>query len=399
MISEATLRLIAGLYITKDLGTPPLKGVDEPIRAYAVVQSTGVRSRLETNRDRLTPLVGREQELDRLLGQWSTVLEGAGQAALISGEAGVGKSRLLQAFHERLASEAHSWFECRSTPYSQGSAFYPLIELLERSLGFKEGDNVEAKLRRLERGIERGGLHGPDVVPLIALLLQLSLPDRYPPQQASPALQRKKTMEALVTWLLAIADRQQLVMLVEDLHWCDASTLEVLGLILEKSDLRPLLTILTFRPEFAAPWSGHPHVSRLDLERLTSEEAEKLVGAATSGASLPEEVTARIVGRADGVPLFLEELTKMVLDSDLLEQRDDRYILTSDLTDLAIPTTLQDSLIARLDKLADGKPVAQRAAALGREFSFELLEAVSPYEASVLQTGLTALVDAGLVYE
>ena len=362
MISEATLRLIAGLYITKDLGTPPLKGVDEPIRAYAVVQSTGVRSRLETNRDRLTPLVGREQELDRLLGQWSTVLEGAGQAALISGEAGVGKSRLLQAFHERLASEAHSWFECRSTPYSQGSAFYPLIELLERSLGFKEGDNVEAKLRRLERGIERGGLHGPDVVPLIALLLQLSLPDRYPPQQASPALQRKKTMEALVTWLLAIADRQQLVMLVEDLHWCDASTLEVLGLILEKSDLRPLLTILTFRPEFAAPWSGHPHVSRLDLERLTSEEAEKLVGAATSGASLPEEVTARIVGRADGVPLFLEELTKMVLDSDLLEQRDDRYILTSDLTDLAIPTTLQDSLIARLDKLADGKPVAQRAA-------------------------------------
>jgi class 3 adenylate cyclase len=399
VISETTLRLVPGLFVTKDLGALALKGVEESINAYGVLRPSGVRSRLEASQGRLTPLVGRGQELELLLGRWAKARAGEGQAVLVSGEAGVGKSRLIHAFHQALAGESHSWFECRSTPYSQGSAFFPLIELLERSLGFQEGDNAEKKLRRLEQGVEGSGLHRPEVVPFIAPLLRIPLPDRYPPRQESPALQRKKTIEALVSWLLALAGEQPVVLLIEDLHWCDASTVELLGLLLERSEKYGLLTLLSFRPDFTPPWSERSHVARLALTRLPTTEAEEVIKGAAGDSSLPEALVARIVERADGVPLFLEELTKMVVGSGVLEEKDGRYELSASIADLAIPATLQDSLMARLDQLPDGKPIAQRAAALGREFSYELLAAISPIEGFMPQNGLAELVEAGLLYQ
>ena len=317
VISGATRRLVPGMFLLQDLGTPPLKGVATPIHAHAVLQATGVRSRLDVDPSMLTPLVGRDQELGLLIARWEQAQEGDGQAVLIAGEAGLGKSRLLQAFRERLAAAPHSWLECRCTPYSQGSAFHPLIELVEQGLGFKPHDDPESKLRRLEAGLAYAKLSTSEVVPLIAALLSLPLPDRYPPLRQSPELQRKQTMEALVAWTLALAEQQPLVMLYEDLHWCDPSTVEILGLLLGQSPTAKVLTLLTFRPSFAPPWPARSHVTPLAVNRLSRRQATNMIGGMTRGVPLPDAVVQRIVERADGVPLFVEEVTKMVLESDL----------------------------------------------------------------------------------
>ena len=399
VISGATQRLVPGMFLLHDLGTPPLKGVATPIHAHAVLQATGVRSRLDVDPSTLTPLVGRDQELGLLIARWEQAQEGDGQAVLIAGEAGLGKSRLLQAFRERLAAAPHSWLECRCTPYSQGSAFHPLIELVEQGLGFKPHDDPESKLRRLEAGLAYAKLSASEVVPLIAALLSLPLPDRYPPLRQSPELQRKQTMEALVAWTLALAEQQPLVMLYEDLHWCDPSTVEILGLLLEQSPTAKVLTLLSFRPSFEPPWPARSHVTPLAVNRLSRRQATNMIGGMTRGVPLPDAVVQRIVERADGVPLFVEEVTKMVLESDLVAARDGRYELTRPLTELAIPSTLQDSLMARLDRLDAGKEVAQLGAALGREFPYELLRSVSLQEEARLHAGLAQLVDAELLYQ
>jgi class 3 adenylate cyclase/predicted ATPase len=399
VISGATLRLAQGMFLTQDLGTPPLKGIAKPIRAYVVLRATGVRSRLDVDPRTLTPLIGRDQELGLLTERWEQAQERAGQAVLIAGEAGLGKSRLLQAFRERLTGTPHTWLECRCTPYTQGSAFHPLIELLEQGLGLKQDDDPETKLRRLEGGIERANLSVANVVPLIAALLLLPLPERYPPLRQSPELQRKQTMEALVTWTLTLAEQQPLVMLFEDLHWCDPSTVELLGLVLEQSPTAQVLTVLTFRPSFEAPWPARSHLTPLAVNRLSRRQATNMIASMTRGVPLPDAVVQRIVERADGVPLFVEEVTKMVLESDLVVARDGRYELTGPLTELAIPATLQDSLMARLDRLDAGKEVAQLGAALGREFHYELLRSVSLQEEPRLHAGLAQLVDAELLYQ
>ncbi len=399
VVSGATQRLVPGMFLLHDLGTPPLKGIATQVRAYAVRQATGVRSRLDVDPSKLTPLVGREQQVGLLIERWEQAQERDGQAVLIAGEAGLGKSRLLQAFRERLADTPHSWLECRCTPYTEGSAFHPLIELVEQGLGFKPDDDPETRLRRLEGGIERAGLSVPEGVPLIGALLSLPLPERYPPLRQSPELQRKQTMEALVAWTLALAAQQPLVMLYEDLHWCDPSSVELLGLLLAQSPTARVLTLLTFRPAFVPPWPARSHQTPLAVSRLSRRQATNMIGGMTRGVPLPGAVVERIVERADGVPLFVEELTKMVLESDLVAVQGGRYELTGSLTQLAIPTTLQDSLMARLDRLDAGKEVAQLGAALGREFSYELLRSVSLLEEPRLHAGLTQLVDAELLYQ
>lgn len=251
---------------------------------------------------------------------------------LIAGEAGVGKSRLLQAFRERLAETPHTWLECRCTPYTQGSAFHPLIELLQQGLGFKPDDDPETKLRRLEGGIERAHLSMSDVVPLIAALLSFPLPERYPPLRQSPELQRKQTMEALVAWTLALAGQQPLLMMLfEDLHWCDPSTVELLALALEQSPTTKALILLTFRPSFEPPWPARAH-STLALDRVSRLQATDMIGSMTRGVPLPDAVVERIVERADGIPRFVEEVTKMVLESDLVVEREGRYEPTGPLT-------------------------------------------------------------------
>jgi class 3 adenylate cyclase/tetratricopeptide (TPR) repeat protein len=399
VISGATLRLVPGIFATEDLGTPVLKGIAEPIRAHAVLRATGVRSRLDVDPSRLTPLVGRDQEVGLLLERWEQVGEGEGQAVLVSGEAGFGKSRLLHAFRERLAETSHAWLECRCSPYTEGSAFHPMVELLERGLGFQDGDDRETKLGRLETGVRAAGLSDPDAVALLAALLSLPLPERYPALEFSPELQRKKTIETLVGWVFGLAESQPLVLLVEDLHWCDASTSEFLGLLLEQSPTARLLTLLSFRPDFEPPWPTRSHVTQLAVKRLSRRQAADLIAGMTREVPLPGAVVERVVERADGVPLFVEELTKMVLESDLVEEREGRYELTGPIAELAIPTTLQDSLMARLDRLDEGKVVAQLGAALGREFFYELLRSVSLDDEPLLQAGLTQLVDAELLYQ
>jgi predicted ATPase/class 3 adenylate cyclase len=399
VISGATLRLVPGLFVTGDLGTPRLKGIAEPIRAHAVLQATGVRSRLDVDPSRLTPLVGRDQEVGLLLERWEEVQEGDGQVVLISGEAGLGKSRLLHAFRERLAETPHGWLECRCSPYTQGSAFQPLIALVEQGLGFQEGDGPETKLTRLEAGLEAAGLSASDVLPLIAPLLSLPLPEPTPPLQLAPGLQRKKTIEALVAWIFALAQPQPLVLLVEDLHWVDPSSVDLLGWLLEQSPTAQVLTLLSFRPDFEPPWPARSHLTPLAVKRLSRRQARNLIGGMTRDVPLPDEVVERLVERADGVPLFAEELTKMVLESGLVEERGGRYELTGPLTDLSIPTSLQDSLMARLDRLDEGKEVAQLGATLGREFFYELLLCVSLQEEPHLRAGLAQLVDAELLYQ
>ncbi len=399
IISGATLRLVPGIFATRDLETPTLKGIAEPVHAYTVLQATGVRSRLEVEPDRLTPLVGRDQEIGLLLERWEHVEEGEGQVLLVSGEAGLGKSRLMQAFRQRLADQPHGWLECRCSPYTQGSAFHPVVELMEQGLGFQEGDDSDTRLARLEAGVAAAGLSAPDVVPLLAPLLSVPLSDRYPSLQLSPELQRRKTIEALVAWIFGLATSQPAVLLVEDLHWCDVSTLELLGRLLEQSPTAKVLTLASFRPDFEAPWPTRSHVTPLAVNRLSRRQARDLVRAMTPDVPLPDPVVERVVERADGVPLFVEELTKMVLESDLVAERDGLYQLTGSAAQLAVPATLQDSLMARLDRLGEGKSVAQLAAALGREFSYELLREVSLDDETHLRAGVTQLVDAELLFQ
>lgn len=399
VISGATLRLVPGVFVTKDMGTPPLRGVAERIRAYEVVRATGIRNRLQADPSRLTPFVGRHRELGLLLERESEAQEGDGQAVLIAGEAGVGKSRLLQAFHERLVDRPHTWLECRCTPYAKATAFFPLIEILEQGLGFTGRQDPETKLRALEYAVERVGLAAPEVVPIIAALLRLPLPDRYPSLQESPGAQRRKTIDAMVAWILALAEEQLTVVVFEDLHWSDYSTLEVVKKLLERSDASKVLTLITFRPHFDWGWEKPSHVSSLEVQRLWRRQAETLVSGMNHSLRLPADLVERIVERADGVPLFLEELTKLVLESGFLKEHDGQRILAGDLDDFSIPTTLEGSLMARLDRLSAAREVAQRAAVLGRSFPYRLAAAAIGFDESRLRRGLERLVEAQILHQ
>jgi TOMM system kinase/cyclase fusion protein len=387
VISDATHRLVAGLVISEDLGTPALKGIATPVRAHRVVQTlSGPLAPA-----RLTPFVGRDEELGLLLGRFELAEERRGQAVWISGEAGIGKSRLVHRLHERLRERRHSWLECHCSPYTQGSAFRPVIELVEQGLRLADVDDPEEKISRLESALELADFELAEAMPLFTSLLSLRLPERYAPLAISPQLQRQKTLEALLAWLLALGEKQPVVLLVEDLHWADPSTLEYLGILIEQCATARVLALLTFRPNFEPPWPTRAHVLPIALARLSRRQAQELVTAATSQGALPDELVERIATRADGVPLFVEELAKGVVESD--------YDLTGSLAGLKIPETLQDSLMARLDRLGDSKPVAQHAAAIGREFPYALLEAVAPLKEQALREGLGRLVEAELVYQ
>jgi TOMM system kinase/cyclase fusion protein len=390
VISDATLRLVAGLFITEDGGTPPLKGISEPIRVHRVLQPSGVTSRLD-RAPALTPFVGREQELGLLLDRFEQARESQGQAVLIAGEAGIGKSRLVHRLRERLRETPHTWLECRSSLYTEKSAFYPVIELLEGPLGFSDAETSEQKLGLLERGLAHVGLEPTEAVPLFAGLLSLRLPERYAPLEISPQLQRQKTLEALLAWLLALGEKQPLVLVVEDLHWTDPSTLEWLGLLIEQCPTAGVLLLLTFRPEFEPPWPSRAHLVPITLSRLSRRQAKELVTAAISGEAPSDALVDRIAARSDGVPLFAEELTKGVVELG--------HDLAGSLSGLEIPETLQDSLMARLDRLGEAKHVAQLGAALGREFPYALLESVAPVKEIELRAGLGRLVEAELLYQ
>ena len=398
--SATTQRLVQGLFVFRDLGAHAVRGVSGPVRLYEVVSEAEARSRLDVaGTAGLTPLVGREQEAALLLQRWDQVVDGRGHVVVLSGEAGIGKSRLVQMMTERLAGRSHLHFEARCSPYYRHSPLYPVIDLLPRALEWRREDSADTKLQALEDFVARYPVSVPDAIPLLASLLSLPAPDRYPALVMSPERQKQKTQEALVALLLAMAAERPMLLVVEDLHWIDPSTLEWLTRLLDQVPTARLLTLLTVRPPFDPSWAPRSHLIHLMLDRLTRRQTELMVGRVAGGKILPAQVLEQIVTKTDGVPLFVEELTKMVLESGLLSEHEDRYELTGPLPALAIPSTLQDSLTARLDRLAVVKEVAQLGATLGRSFPYELLRAVSSLDEETLERELDRLVEAELLYQ
>jgi class 3 adenylate cyclase/predicted ATPase len=398
LISATTARLVQGWFVCEALGDQTLKGFSEPMLVYRVLAESGVLSRLDMVGVRgLTPLVGREQEVKLLLERWEEAKEGLGRVVVLSGEAGIGKSRLGRAVQDRLAGEPYTWLECHCSPYAQHSALFPVITLGRRLLRWQRDEAPEVTLGKLKAALAPYDVSLPEVVPLLASLLSLPLSDRYAPLQLTPQRQKQKTLEVILALLRAHAARQPVLFIVEDLHWIDPSTLELLALFIDQAPTARILTLLTCRPEFQPPWGFGKHVSSLALGRLSPTHVELILDGVTGGKSLPAEVRQQVVSKTDGVPLFVEELTKMVLESGLLQEQADHYELQGALHSLAIPRTLHDSLMARLDRLGDAKEVAQLAATLGRVFPYELLQAVSPWDEGRLQHALTQLVGAELL--
>ncbi len=402
VISAATLPLLGGFFACQSLGTHLLKGFAQPLEVYQVLSESTARSRLQAaGSTGLTPLVGREQEVALLLERWAQVKEGLGQVVLLSGEAGIGKSRLVQMLTEHVASEPQAWLTpCQCSPYYQNTALYPWIDLLERVvLRFEREESLPQKLGKLEGFLVQYGLPLAETMPLFAALLSLPLGADYAPLAVSPERQKQKTLQAFLTIMLRIAAQQSVLFVMEDLHWVDPTTLEFLSLLVDQGPTARILALWTFRPDFPTPWTGRSHLTQVTLPRLPRRQAAEMTGKVAHRKALPAEVVEQVVAKTDGVPLFVEELTKMVLESGLLQEREERYELTGPLPPLAIPATLHDSLMARLDRLATVKGLAQLGATLGREFAYDLLQAVSPLDEATLQRGLQQLVEAEFLYQ
>jgi class 3 adenylate cyclase/predicted ATPase len=402
VISPATHRLVEGYFACEALGEQWLKGVDQPVPVYRVLAESAARSRLEAlSPGGLTPLVGRISELTLLRERWVQACQGLGQAVLLQGEAGIGKSRLVEALKEEVARDRQAWLtpmQCSS--YHQSSALYPVVDLFERVvLRFARDQTPEQKLRVLEGWLAQYSLPLPETVPLFAGLLGVPLDHRYAAPALTPDQQRRDLLQALQTLTLEIASKQPLLLVVEDLHWADPTTLELLGQLLDQLPTANLLAVYTARPEFTPPWVGRTHVTQVMLPRLVAQQVAEMVVHVAEERALPTAVLEQIVAKTDGVPLFVEELTKTVLESGLLSEVNGQYVLAGPLPPLAIPATVQDSLLARLDRLATARGVAQLASCLGREFSYELLRAVALLNETTLQHELERLARAELLYQ
>jgi predicted ATPase/class 3 adenylate cyclase len=400
VISPATFRLVRGYFTFQDLGAHPLKGLAAPLQAYRILGESAAQSRLDaTGATGLTPLVGRDSEVALLLERWTQSQDGAGQVVLLRGEAGIGKSRLVEVLRERVRSAGATRIVFRCSPYHQHSALYPVIDHLQRFLQWQRDETPEAKFDTLERVLRTYRLPLEEVLPLFAALLSVPVPERYPPLNLTPQRQRQKTHEALVAWLLEEAERQPVLAVWEDLHWADPSTLEILSLLLDQVATARMLTLLTCRSEFRPPWATHAPVTQVTLNRLGRAQVEAMLPSLTGEKTLPTEVVEQVIAKTDGVPLFVEELVKMILESGLVREQAGRYVLTGPLPPLAIPSTLHDSLMARLDRLATTRELVQLGAVLGREFAYDLLQAVASMDETTLQQGLARLVEAELVYQ
>jgi class 3 adenylate cyclase len=398
-ISTVTHALVEGLFECQDLGPQRLKGVSEAVGVYRVLSQSDAPSRFEAAVERgLTPLVGREEEIGLLLNRWVQAKDGEGQVVLLSGEAGVGKSRIVRAFRDRIEGERHSRVLYFGSPYHQNSAFYPVTGQLQRALRFSPNDGQVQKLNKLEAVLDELGLDVGDTAPTLAVLL--SLPDETRDQAAklSPQELKAKALEAIIAAITAMGSQAPVLMVVEDVHWVDPSTMELLDLVIDRLPLARLLLLITFRPDFQPPWGGRGNLTQLALNRLGRRAVSAMVENVTGGKALPREVLDQIITKTDGVPLYVEELTSTVLESGLLMETDGEYALTGSLSALAIPSSLQDSLMARLDRLASAKEVAQLAATIGRGFSHALLAAASSLGETEIADVLDKLVDSGLVY-
>src|SRR5271166_466669 len=404
VISSASHRLVSGLFVVEERGAHRLKGIVEPVELYRVVQPSGVHGRLDVAAGRLTGFVGREPELATVIDRWERAQDGEGQNILIVGEAGVEKSRLARQLREHLAGIPHTWLECDATPYTESTPFHPVIELVRQGLALAPEDTLRDKLGKIEVALTRANLVSPEAMTFMADFLNLERSEGTPPSAISPEQQRRKTMELLAAWELALAEAQPLVVVVEDLHWSDPSSLELLGRLIAQSPTARVLLVGTARPEFVAPWPDRFNLTAIKLARLTKRQARTVierVATAVKGATLSVPEADRdgartptlsdamidaIVARADGIPLYLEELTRTILEPGMALRVEE------------IPATLADSLMARLDRLSAAKEVAQRASVLGREFSYPLLAAVVGLEEAELRHGLARLDEAEILF-
>jgi len=399
VIAATTERLVDGLFLCDDLGPQTFKGISHPVAVYRVREASDARSRFEAKaRHGLAALVGREEETALLVRRWQQAAEGDGQIVLISGEAGLGKSRIMQGLREHAGDEIRNRILYYCSPYHRDTPFHPVIEQVERGFRFDRRDSVEQKLDKIESVLAQVGLPVRTLAPLFAAFLSLRGDARYGPLAWSPEDTKKKTIEATIAVIDAMAGQHPVLMVVEDLHWTDPSTLELLNLLVERIPQRRILLLATSRPEFEPPWGDRPHLSHVRLRRMNRKESAALVAQVAGGKALPDEVLEQIVARTDGVPLFIEELTKTALESGALETQGDRWTSSGPLPALAIPASLQESLMARLDRLAPVKEVAQVAAALGRTFTRDMLAQVSRVAEAALEGALAQLVDAELIY-
>ena len=398
VISSGTRTLTGGFFNYRDLGAVALKGFAGKVRAWQVLGASAAESRFEALRASTTPLVDRGEEIDLLLRRWEQAKGGEGCVVLVSGEPGIGKSRIAQTILERLSGEPHTRLRYFCSPHHQDSAFYPSITQLERVAGFRRDDTNEQRLAKLEAVLALAVSDLGEALPLLADLLSIPTGDRYPSLPLTPQKRKEETLRALVAQVGGLAARQPVLLVGEDAHWADPSSLELLDLIIERAPSLPLLAVITFRPEFVPAWVGRSQVTLISLSRLPRKLCGEMIMHVAGGKVLPQEIADQINDRTDGVPLFIEELTKTVVESGLLVTSGHPYVATRPGTSLAIPTSLQESLLARLDRLAPAREVAQLAAALGRQFSHELISAVAGMPREHLGSALSQLVEAELIF-
>jgi class 3 adenylate cyclase len=400
VVSASTRRLLGRAFELKPLGLQELRGFQAPVPAWTILRENEAVSRFDAARaEGMTPLVGREHEVALLLDRWRHACEGDGRVVLLSGEAGIGKSRILAELRERLGESGQFALRYQCSPHQINDAFHPVVGQIWQAARFVSGEAPAVRLEKLEAMIETTGLSGREIAPYLAALLVIPTEGRYPPLEMPPHELRERTITALIGLVVEIAKHSPVLMLIEDAHWIDPTSFDMLGRLVERVQDLPILIVVTVRPEFTAPWTGRAHVTSLMLNRFGRNQATTMIDRISSGKALPGEVLEQIVAKTDGVPLFVEELTKSVIESGLLREENGAYVLASTLTPLAIPSTLHDSLTARLDRLSPIKEIAQVGAAIGREFSHSLLEAVAPIKGHDLQDALRQLIEAELIHQ
>jgi class 3 adenylate cyclase/predicted ATPase len=401
VVSDTTAHLLQETFVLEDLGLQALKGVAEPMRVsrvQGVIEGYAIKKHDASLEAPF--LVGRDEEVGLLMRRWEQSKAGVGQVVLISGEAGIGKSILVEGLYAQLADEAGARITFRCSQYHRNSALYPVITHIEQVFGFSRDDTSDMKVGKMERVLQTSSRPLQEAVPILAALLSVPLPeDQYPERVLSPQSQRQQTQDLLVAWLQEEAEQQPALVVWEDLHWADASTLELLELFVNQAPTVKMLHVLTFRLDFVSPWVQRSHMTPMVINRLEKTHVDALIRHLAGGMQLPQEVIDHIVIKADGVPLYVEELTKTVLESSLLEKDTDRYVLTGPLSSVAIPATLHDSLMARLDRVPIAREIAQLGAVLGREFTYEMLQALATVEEPVLLEGLSRLVEHELLYQ
>jgi class 3 adenylate cyclase len=395
VIAEGTQRLLGNLFELQDLGPKDLKGIAGPVRAWAALRASSAEGRFDAlHTTGLTALVGREEESELLLRRWSKAKTGEGQVVLLSGEGGIGKSRLTAALLESVATEPHTRLRDFCSPQHTDSAFYPIIDQMERAAGLGYDDKPQAKLDKLDAVLAQTST-SPEDAALFAEMLSLPNDGRYPALALTPEQRRQRTLEALTSQLAGLASQQPVLMIFEDVRWIDPTSLEVLGRTVDRIKTLSALLIVTFRPEFNPPWVGQSRVTSVTLSRLGEREAAAIIARLVGNKELPADVIAEIVERTDGIPLFVEEMTKAVLEAE--SEGEVRHTVAAVPSPaLAVPASLHASLMARLDRLGPAKEVAQIGAAIGREFSHALLAAVVRKPEAELGSALDRLIAAGI---